>query len=102
MASTPLFAAGISSIALVTGLLASGSASAQSSDAPTSRADVRAETREAAKAHRLTPAGEGATPTAGTNTKSTKTRAQRKAETLQAAKDHSLTVAGEGPNAPSK
>lgn len=95
MTSTPLFAAGMSSIALVTGVLASGLASAQSGDAPTPRADVKAETRAAAKANRLTPAGEGAAPTPATTAKSTKTRAQRKGETLASAKAGELQPAGD-------
>jgi len=72
---------------------------AQDSTPPISRAEVKAETRAAEKAGRLTPAGEGAAPTEKVTTKSTKTRAQRKAETMQARKSGDLAPAGEAEDA---
>ena len=68
-----------------------------------SRADVKAETKAAEKAGKLTPAGEGpgnmgtgATP--GSNT----SKEARKADTKAAAKSHQLQPAGEGGDAPKK
>ena len=59
------------------------------------RADVKAETRAAEKAGKLTQAGEGTTPKDnGAVGASTKTREQRKAETAAAAKNRELTPAG--------
>ncbi len=63
--------------------------------APASRADVKAETMAAAKEKKLTPAGEGATPTDKAATKSTMSAAERKAATKAAAKEKKLTPAGE-------
>jgi hypothetical protein len=63
--------------------------------APLSRADVKAETKAAAKAGQLTPAGEGSTPMDKPTTKSTKTRAERKAETKAAVKAGAIPKAGE-------
>jgi len=72
--------------------------------APASRADVKAETKAAEKAGKLTPAGEG--PGAMTSGEkggtSTKTRMDRKDETKAAAKAKQLTPAGEGPDQPKK
>jgi hypothetical protein len=63
--------------------------------APLSRADVKAETKAAEKAGKLTPAGEAAAPTVNsTGIGPTKTRAQRKAETLAARKAGTLQPAG--------
>ena len=63
-----------------------GSAIAQAAfaqaSAPPSRADVKAETKAAEKAGKLTPAGEGTAPAEAPGAKSTKTRAERKAETM--------------------
>ena len=70
--------------------------------APAARADVKAETKAAEKAGKLTPAGEASVPTEKATAKSTKTRAERKAETKDAAKAKELTPAGEGPAAPKK
>ena len=68
---------------------------AQTTTAPRSRADVKAETAAAERAGSLTPAGEGR-PTDGRSTsKSTKTRAERKAETQQARKNKELTPPGD-------
>jgi hypothetical protein len=66
---------------------------AQNAD-PTTRAEVKAETKALEKAGKLTPAGEG--PDIGPEkvTPSTKTRAQRKAETRLAEKNHELAPAG--------
>ena len=69
------------------------SAMAQAS-APLSRADVKAETRAAEKAGKLTPAGQGGAPAAAPAAGPTKTRAQRKAETLEARKAGTLAPAG--------
>lgn len=60
------------------------------------RAEVNAETLAAAKAHQLTPAGEGAAPVAVPATRSGRTTSQVRAETLLAAKNGTLTPAGEG------
>ncbi len=66
------------------------------STAPSSRADVKAETKAAAAAHTLTPAGEGDNAASGPMTgKSAKTRSQGKAATRQAAKSRELAPAGE-------
>jgi hypothetical protein len=62
--------------------------------APVSRSAVKAETKAAEKAGKLTPAGEGAAPVEKSTTPSTKTRAQRKAETLEARKEGKLAPAG--------
>jgi len=78
---------------------AMSTAVAQDNTPPASRAEVKAETRAAEKAGRLTPAGEGAAPTEKVTTKSTKTRAQRKAETMQARKSGDLAPAGEAEDA---
>jgi hypothetical protein len=72
---------------------------AQDNTPPASRAEVKAETKAAEKAGKLTPAGEGAAPTEKATTKSTKTRAQRKAETMQARKSGDLAPAGEAEDA---
>jgi len=62
--------------------------------APTSRAEVKAETRALEKAGKLTPAGEGTSSGPEKNYASSKTRAERKAETKLAAKNHQLTPTG--------
>ncbi|MEO8525313.1 MAG: DUF4148 domain-containing protein [Caldimonas sp.] len=69
------------------------SALAQAS-APVTRADVKAETRAAEKAGKLTPAGQGGAPAAAPLSGPTKTRAQRKAETREARKAGTLAPAG--------
>ena len=69
------------------------SAMAQAS-APVSRADVKAETRAAEKAGKLTPAGQGGAPAAALASGPTRTRAQRKAETVEARRAGALAPAG--------
>ena len=69
------------------------SAMAQAS-APLTRAEVKAETRAAEKAGKLTPAGQGGAPAAAPVAGPTKTRAQRKAETLAARNAGTLAPAG--------
>ena len=66
---------------------------AQSESSP-SRAEVKAQTRAAQKAHELTPAGEGPIAEKPSRTRSTKTRAERKGETLQARNDGNLPRTG--------
>lgn len=61
-----------------------------------SRAEVKAETRNAQKAGQLTPAGEGS-PKAAPQEPSSRTRGERKGETLQARKAGELRKAGEEP-----
>jgi hypothetical protein len=68
-------------------------AMAQSASAPVSRAAVKADTRAAEKAGKLTPDGEG--PQFTVPRTSTKTRAERKADTLAARKAGTLEPAGE-------
>lgn len=63
---------------------------------PVSRAEVKAETREAAKAGKLTPAGEG--PVVRIPRTTEKTRAQRKAETLAARREGTLKATGAAPD----
>ncbi len=70
--------------------ISSGLSSAQ---AEPSRTQVKAETRAAAKAGQLVPAGEGPIVWQP-STKSTKTRSERKAETLQARAAGDLLPAG--------
>jgi len=82
--SLPVLAAALLALA--------GAATAQ-----TSRSDIKAETRAAEKAGRLTPAGEGSPTDATPSTASTRTRAERKAETLQARKDGLLRKPGPAP-----
>jgi hypothetical protein len=69
---------------------------AQSAEPSPSRATVKAETRAAAKAHQLAPAGEADNFQKPTTSASSKTRSERKAETLQARKDGTLRPAGLG------
>lgn len=61
---------------------------------PTSRAEVKEETKAAAKAGQLLPPGEAGVKGAAAP-KSTKTRAERKAETMQARKEGKLLPSGE-------
>jgi hypothetical protein len=68
---------------------------AQSAEPGPTRAQVKAETRAAEKAHQLTPAGEAADFPKPTKSTSNKTRSERKAETLRARKDGKLQPAGE-------
>lgn len=60
-----------------------------------SRVEVNAETRPAAKAGQLIPAGEGQRP-AAPQPPSTKTRRQRQADTLREIRNGDLSPAGEG------
>jgi hypothetical protein len=69
---------------------------AQTTDSNPSRAQVKAETRAAAKAHQLAPAGDAADFRKPANATSTKTRSERKAETLLARKEGTLRPAGLG------
>lgn len=63
---------------------------------PTSRAEVKAETKAAAKAGQLLPAGEATPGMKGASApQSSKTRAERKAETMQARKEGKLMPGGE-------
>ena len=73
----------------------SSGAFSQDGAAPASRAAVKAETRAAEKAHKLTPAGEGSPVDPSLNVRSNKTRADRKAETRLARKSGELVPAGE-------
>lgn len=74
--------------------MATSLAFAQAS-APTSRAQVKEETRGAAKAHQLTPPGQGGAPVTKSTAGPSTTREERKAATLQARKEGSLAPAGE-------
>ncbi|HEV7577537.1 MAG TPA: DUF4148 domain-containing protein [Caldimonas sp.] len=89
MSSQPVLTA----VALFTASLLSQAVMAQTSSAPVTRAEVKAETRAAEKAGQLTPAGQG--PQFKVSRKSTKTRAQEKAETLAARKAGTLEPAGD-------
>ena len=80
--------------ALLSAALYCDAAGAQAAAAPLLRYDVKAETRAAQKAGRLTPAGQG--PEFAVPRTSEKTRAQRKAETVAARKSGVLVAAGEG------
>lgn len=92
--TTRLFAA--TAAMAVTAVLLVGPASAQSADAPRSRAAVNEATRAANMARQLMPPGEGS-PTDGRPTlASSKTRAERKAETLQARRDGAFKPGGLG------
>jgi len=73
----------------------SSGAFSQDSAPPASRAAIKAETRAAEKAGKLTPAGEGSPVDPSLNSRSNKTRADRKAETRQARKSGELMPAGE-------
>ena len=69
----------------------------------TTRAERKAETLQAQKAHELTPAGGGTAPVAKSTKKhSTKSRAQVKQETMESRKKGELVPAGGGGPAPSK
>jgi hypothetical protein len=63
------------------------------SNAPLTRAEVKAETRAAEKAGKLVPAGEG--PEFAVSTKSNTTRAKRKADTRAAEKAGEIPRAGD-------
>ena len=75
--------------------LSSQVCSAQAASEPVSRAEVKAETRAAEKAGKLTPAGEGIQPIPQKLPKSDYTRAERKASTVQARKSGDLVRAGD-------
>lgn len=79
-------------VAVLATSLSSPTAFAQASS-PT-RAAVKAETRAAEQAGKLTPAGEGANPTIAPAAGPSTTRAERKAATLAARKAGTLTPAG--------
>ena len=65
------------------------------------RAERKSETQAAAKAKKLTPAGEGS-PAAASAPMSNLSRADRKATTKAAVKGGQTIPAGEGPDAPKK
>jgi len=83
--------------AVLTALVAAGYAqfSSAQTEAPVTRAEVKAETRRAEKEHHLVPAGEGTTPVPAPSKRSTKTRAQRKAETIAARNAGEVLPAGD-------
>jgi hypothetical protein len=83
--------AGFAGLAIAAAL--APAAFAQTDTKPTSRAEVKEETRAANKAGKLMPAGE-ATP-AEKPASSAKTRAERKGETMQARKEGKLLTGGE-------
>lgn len=87
----PFAALGIA-IAIAT---SAGLASAQTNQAPLSRAEVKAETRALEMAHKLTPAGQGIDPYRAPSAGSTTTRAERKAQTVSARKAGDLEPAGD-------
>ena len=89
MSSNPV----VTTAALFTASLFCHAVMAQTSSAPVTRAEVKAETRAAEKAGQLTPAGQG--PQIKISPRSTKTREQRKAETLAARKAGELEPAGD-------
>jgi len=66
-----------------------------------SRADVKAETKQAVKDKTVTPAGEGvADETKAPGTKTNRTRADRKAQTREDRKEGNLAAAGPAPDYP--
>jgi hypothetical protein len=81
--------------AAIAAAIFSNGAFSQDSAPPASRASIKAETRAAEKAGKLTPAGEGGPVDSSPKARSTKTRADRKAETRLARKDGELAPAGE-------
>jgi hypothetical protein len=81
--------------AAIAAAIFSNGAFSQDTAPPASRASIKAETRAAEKAGKLTPAGEGGPVDPSPKTRSTKTRADRKAETRLARKDGELVPAGE-------
>ena len=65
------------------------------------RAEVKAQTKQAVKDRATTPAGEGIPDeTKAPDTKSTKTRAERKAQTMEDRKEGQLAPAGTRPDYP--
>jgi hypothetical protein len=82
-------------VAAMAAAVFSNGAFSQDSTPPASRAAIKAETRAAEKAGKLTPAGEGSPVDPSLSSRSTKTRADRKAETRQARKSGELIPAGE-------
>jgi len=74
-----------------------GLALAETSQAPVTRAEVKAETRALQSAHKLAPAGRDGinNPLAKTPLASTKTRAERKAEVAEASANGDLPPAGD-------
>jgi hypothetical protein len=65
------------------------------------RAEVKAQTKQAVKERATTPAGEAVPDeTKAPDTKSTKTRAERKAQTMEARKGGELAPAGTKPDYP--
>jgi len=86
-------------IAAAFALLAQGAYAADAASAPKSRADVKAETQQAAKKGDLAPAGEGKMPITPASKKSDTTRAAVKGDTASAEKAGKLAPAGEGKTA---
>jgi uncharacterized protein DUF4148 len=80
-------------ILTIAATVVASSAMAQTSSAPVTRSDVKAQARAAEKKHQI-PAGEESYLSAP-STQSTKTRAQRKAETLAARNAGTLEAAGD-------
>ena len=74
---------------------------AESDSAPLTRAEVKAETKAAAKNKELTPAGQDS-PKPAAETGPAAARADVKADTKAAAKAKELTPAGEGSPTPKK
>ena len=89
-------------IAAAVALLAQGAYAADAASAPKSRADVKAETKQAEKEGKLAPAGEGKSAITAPAKTSDTTRPAVKDATKDAAKKGELTPAGEGPTAPKK
>jgi len=83
----------------VAGVVTPPEAFAQAASAPASRGEIKAETRAAEKAGKLTPAGEAVTPAVPPGPPSNKTRAQRKAETRAARSAGQLEPAGDAEGA---
>ena len=85
-------------VVMAAGLAALTQATFAQSIGPTSRADMKTQTRAAEAAHELVPAGEGiAASTEASTGHSTKTRTEQKAETRAAREAGGLAAAGEEP-----
>jgi hypothetical protein len=82
-------------LALLISIAFTQSCFAQAASAPLTRSEVKTETRAAAKAHELIPAGEAIAPIPAKVPKSNYTRAQRKVDTLQARKNGDLSPVGD-------
>jgi hypothetical protein len=82
-------------LAFAAAALMSQGALGQAASSPMTRADVKAETRAAAKGGKLAPTDEGVVPGPATEPKSNKSRAERKAETKAARAKGELEPTGE-------